>query len=180
MRATWIQTHGPHSNFTGSQPGSSMPLSLHTRTLCGLRVLCASVVSLRSRALKPWLALGTLVACSSPGPETVKLPEHQAQRGDEPPVLVNRVSPVTYPSALLARGIEGKVVLRLFVDTLGRLSPDSTRLAESSGYPAMDSAALAAVAEFRFAPALRNGVPVAAAFLQPVHFRHPQAGGTTP
>ena len=140
---------------------------------------------LRVSAVNPRRALAVvlaaaLVACSRPDGETVKLPEHQAQRGDEPPVLVNRVSPVSYPPALLARGIEGKVVLRLFVDTLGRLSPDSTRLAESSGYPAMDSAALAAVAEFRFAPALRNGVPVAAAFLQPVHFRHPQAGGTTP
>jgi hypothetical protein len=32
----------------------------------------------------------------------------------------------------------------------------------------------------RFAPALKNGVPAAAAFLQPVHFRHPEAGGVTP
>lgn len=157
-----------------------MTSSPSAQFLCALRVLRASALRTQAPGVATLAAIVTLVACSSPGPETVKLPEHQAQRGDEPPVLVNRVSPVTYPSALLARGIEGKVVLRLFVDTLGRLSPDSTRLAESSGYPAMDSAALAAVAEFRFAPALRNGVPVAAAFLQPVHFRHPQAGGTTP
>jgi len=126
------------------------------------------------------LMLGAL-ACSRPEENTVRLPENPvARRGDEPPVLVNRESPVGYPGALLARGIEGKVVLRLHVDTLGRLVADSTRVAESSGYPAMDSAALAAVPEFRFAPALRNGTPVAATFLQPVHFRHPQAGGTIP
>ena len=157
-----------------------MSQQLPVQLLRDLPSLCVSALSARARALPTTIALVATVACSRPEADTVKLPENPVQRGDEPPVLVNRVSPVTYPSALLARGIEGKVVLRLFVDTLGRLSPDSTRLAESSGYPAMDSAALAAVAEFRFAPALRNGVPVAAAFLQPVHFRHPQAGGTTP
>lgn len=94
--------------------------------------------------------------------------------------MVNPVSPVQYPPALFARGIEGKVVLRLYADEAGRLNRDSTTIAESSGYPALDSAALGAVPEFRFAPALRNGTPVATSFLQPVHFRHPQAGGTSP
>ncbi len=122
-----------------------------------------------------------LTGCSSPDGDTVRLPENPtARRGDEPPVLINRESPVEYPPALFARGIEGKVVLRLHADTAGRLAPDSTRIAESSGYPAMDSAVLAAVGTFRFAPALKNGGPVAATFLQPVHFRHPQAGGVTP
>jgi protein TonB len=93
---------------------------------------------------------------------------------------VNPESPVEYPAALFARGIEGKVILRLHVDEAGRIASESTKVAESSGYPALDSAALAAVPRFRFAPALRNGQPVAATFLQPVHFRHPQAGGTTP
>jgi TonB family protein len=81
---------------------------------------------------------------------------------------------------LFSRGIEGKVLLRLHVDESGRLVAESTRIAESSGYPALDSAALGAADRFRFAPALRGGTPVAATFLQPIHFRHPEAGGTTP
>jgi TonB family protein len=121
------------------------------------------------------------LACSRPDSNTMRLPENPAvQRGDDPPVAVNPESPVEYPPALFARGIEGNVVLRLFVDEAGNLAPDSTRVAESSGYPALDSAALAAAGRLRFAPALRNGAPVAAVFLQPVHFRHPQAGGTNP
>ena len=124
--------------------------------------------------------LAFLVACTRPDSDMVRLPENTARRGDDPPVLVNRESPVEFPPALFARGIEGKVILRLHADSAGRLLPDSTRIAESSGYPALDSAALAAVGSFRFAPALRNGAPVAATFLQPVHFRHPQAGGVTP
>ena len=127
------------------------------------------------------LGLGLLAACSRGDGNTVKLPENQpAKRGEDAPVAVNAVSPVEYPAALFARGIEGKVILRLHVDSAGRVRPESTKVAESSGYPALDSAALAAVPRFQFAPALRNGSPVAATFLQPVHFRHPQAGGTTP
>lgn len=125
--------------------------------------------------------LGLLAACSRGDGNTVKLPENQpVKRGEDAPVAVNAVSPVEYPPALFARGIEGKVILRLHVDSAGHVNPESTRVAESSGYPALDSAALAAVPRFQFAPALRNGSPVAATFMQPVHFRHPQAGGTTP
>jgi periplasmic protein TonB len=121
-----------------------------------------------------------LTACGGADSGTVRLPDETARRGDDPPIAVNAESPVAYPATLFARGIEGKVVLRLHVDELGRLAPDSTSIAESSGYPALDSAALAGVPKLRFAPALRNGAPVAATFLQPVYFRHPEAGGTTP
>ncbi|MGH7569174.1 MAG: energy transducer TonB [Gemmatimonadales bacterium] len=92
----------------------------------------------------------------------------------EPPVAVNADSPVQYPPTLFEQKIEGDVVLRLFVDSTGRLLPDSTRVAESSGYPALDSAALAGASGFRFAPARRRGLPVATWFLQAVEFRHPQ------
>ncbi|HTS88598.1 MAG TPA: energy transducer TonB [Gemmatimonadales bacterium] len=126
----------------------------------------------------PLLLLG--LACSRPDPNTVRLPSQTAHHNDDPPVMINPSSPVVYPQALLARGIEGKVVLRLFVDESGRVDLDSTELAESSGYPALDSAALSAVGQFHFAPALRNGVAIAASFLQPIHFRHPEAGGTSP
>ena len=65
---------------------------------------------------------------------------------EEPPVAINAVSPVRYPPALLEQGIEGQVLLRLYVDSAGHVIPDSTRIAESSGYPALDSAALVGVA----------------------------------
>jgi TonB family protein len=68
------------------------------------------------------------------------------------------------------------VTLRLFVDSTGKLIPESTRVAETSGYPALDSAALNGAKTLRFAPAKRHGVAVATAFLQPVEFR--QVGTT--
>jgi TonB family protein len=93
---------------------------------------------------------------------------------EESPVAINPVSPVRYPQALLDQGIEGRVLLRLYVDSTGKVIPDSTRIAESSGYPALDSAALVASPELRFSPALHHGRPVAAPFLQPVQFRGPR------
>jgi TonB family protein len=131
--------------------------------------------------IRPHVGLALLLGCSRSDANTVALPDRTtARRGDDPPVMVNPESPVEYPPALFARGIGGKVVLRLYVDEAGRLVADSTRIAESSGYPALDSAAVSVAGRFRFAPALRNGTPVAATFLQPIHFRHPEAGGTTP
>ncbi len=125
------------------------------------------------------VATAALLACKDRSVGTVALGDHQPasaeSTADQSPVAINPVTPMTYPPALLEQGIEGRVLLRLFVDAQGNLIPDSTRLAESSGYPALDSAALAGAGELRFSPALRNGRAVAAPFLQPVHFRHPRS-----
>lgn len=91
----------------------------------------------------------------------------------EPPVAINAESPVNYPAQLFREGVEGTVVLRLFVDETGALVLDSTRIHDGSGYPSLDSAVLAGVDAMRFAPARRNGAPVPTWFLQPVHFRQP-------
>jgi protein TonB len=127
------------------------------------------------------LATILIAACNRDRGTTVTLtPDAPASRRTEPPVAINPETPVEYPPALFEQGIEGTVVLRLFTNEQGTVVNDSTRVAESSGYPALDSAAVKAVPRLRFAPARANGTPVAAAFLQPVHFRHPQREGTTP
>ncbi len=109
-----------------------------------------------------------------PGP-AVAIPADQPTpvRPDEPPVPLNPDPPVGYPAGLAAQRIGGVVILGLFVDSAGIVRPESTTVQESSGYPALDSAALAGGPRFRYAPALRDGRPVARAFLQPVTFRAP-------
>jgi len=96
----------------------------------------------------------------------------------EPPVAINGDSPIQYPPRLYDQKVEGDVMLRLFVDSTGRLASESSRVAESSGYPALDSAALSGSRRLRFTPARRHGLPIATAFLQPIEFHHPQAGGS--
>lgn len=136
---------------------------MHPVSLRGLRTTGIALVALAA-------------ACNRPGDDPAGNASNAA-KSDQPPVALNAESPVEYPPALYQQGIEGTVVLQLFVDKEGRTVPESTRVAESSGQPALDSAALAAAPKLRFAPALRNGAPVAAPFLQPIHFRNPEHGG---
>jgi TonB family protein len=67
------------------------------------------------------------------------------------------------------------VTLRIYIDAIGRVHPESTQVVESSGVPAFDSAAVSGVRELQFTPAKRKGTAVAVAVLFPVYFRHPQA-----
>ena len=96
---------------------------------------------------------------------------------DEPPVALDPEPLVEYPQLLYQQGVEGTVTLRLFVDEKGTVVRESTAVAESSGYAAFDSAAVAGVPKMHFAPAQRDGRPVAMMFTQPVHFRRPPAAG---
>jgi protein TonB len=89
-------------------------------------------------------------------------------------VALNADSPVSYPAALFDQKIEGDVLLRLWVDSTGKVTPESTKVIESSGYPALDSAALAGSRNLRYAPAKRRGIPVGTLFVQPIEFRHAQ------
>jgi periplasmic protein TonB len=122
-------------------------------------------------------ALGLACRKAPPTPEGSGAAAASTTPDQEPPVALNANSPIQYPLKLYDQKVEGEVVLRLFVDSAGRLAPESTKVAESSGYPALDSAALTGVKKLRFAPARRHGLAVATAFLQPIEFRHPGAPG---
>ncbi len=116
------------------------------------------------------LAPVMLAACQSE--ESPEQPGEQV-RGFEPPVVTNPEPSVEYPVELFEQQIEGVVHLWLYATEDGTIVADSTRIEESSGFPQLDSAALRSVDQLRFAPARRDGLPVATAFVQPVYFRHP-------
>lgn len=88
--------------------------------------------------------------------------------------MLNEELPFRYPVPLYLDKVQGNVTLRLFVESDGRVVPDSTSVAEPSGYSALDSAALAGATQLRFRPARRRGTPIAVSLLFPVHFRHPE------
>jgi protein TonB len=94
---------------------------------------------------------------------------------DEVPKMINTELPFRYPAALYARRVQGNVTLRLHIDRDGQVRADSTRIEESSGYPALDSAAIQGSQELRFVPAKLHGEPMAVTILFPVYFRHPDA-----
>jgi len=116
------------------------------------------------------LCLGALLLIAScrgrePAPAAADTTENDV------PVAINSGSPFQYPADLYDQGVEGEVRLRLYVDSAGRVQPESTRVASSSGTPGLDSAAVRGAALLQFAPAHRNSHPVAMAFYQPVVFR---------
>jgi len=74
-----------------------------------------------------------------------------------------------YPEASRRRGQEGTVQLELSVDANGRVI--GVRVTESSGFSALDAAAAEAPRDWRFRPAQRAGLPVAATIIHQVHFR---------
>ena len=94
---------------------------------------------------------------------------------DVAPVMLNKELPFRYPPALYAQKVQGNVTLRIFIDSDGSLVPDSTRIAETSGFTALDSAAMKGSRDLKFEPAKTQGQPVPVSILLPVYFRHPDA-----
>lgn len=98
-----------------------------------------------------------------------------ARSPDEVPTMLNTELPFRYPAALYARKVQGNVTLRLRIDRDGQVNTDSTRIEESSGYAALDSAAVRGSQELHFVPAKLRGEPMPVTILFPVYFRHPDA-----
>ena len=81
---------------------------------------------------------------------------------------VNPLPP--YPMAARQLGLEGEVLLRVFVATDGR--PTNVVILKSSGHPMLDESAAQTVrTRWRFIPATRNGVPVDDTVQVPIRFR---------
>ena len=96
-------------------------------------------------------------------------------RPDILPVMLNKDLPFRYPTSLYAKKVQANVTLRVFIDKEGQVVSESTHVAESSGIPSLDSAAVRGSSELRFIPAKTRGEPVPVSILFPVYFRHPEA-----
>ena len=94
---------------------------------------------------------------------------------DVAPVMLNKELPFRYPPALYAQKVQGNVTLRIYIDSNGAIVADSTRVAETSGFSALDSAAMKGSRDLKFDPAKTRGQPVPVSILLPVFFRHPDA-----
>jgi len=119
-------------------------------------------------------------AATPPRPQTASVPIVAADvapgagpdSGATPPrygfgSAANRIP--RYPEDARERGWEGVVVLNVSVGADGRA--DSVRVSRGSGHAVLDHAAADAVRRWRFEPARRAGMPVAAAVDVPIRFR---------
>jgi protein TonB len=85
---------------------------------------------------------------------------------DQPARVISRVKP-DYPRDAFAARLQGTVLVELLVDSSGRVA--RTRVLES--IPQLDPAAVAAVRQWIFFPALHRGRPVASIVEAAVSFR---------
>jgi protein TonB len=87
---------------------------------------------------------------------------------DRMPVLVKAFQPA-YPGLARAAGIEGRVLLRVTIGADGRV--EAASVIRSDVTPAMEKAAINAVMQFEFEPAMQRNVPVRSLMAVPVWFR---------
>lgn len=82
-----------------------------------------------------------------------------------------RLSPIRpeFPATLKAQGMEGDVLVQVDIAVDGRVT--TVAIVRSSGHPAFDEAAKRAAAGERFAPATRDGKPVAFTLTYSYRFR---------
>src|SRR5437763_16648109 len=114
----------------------------------------------RSRSTIVALGVLALVIACGDGDTSQKMAQafqSGAARPDERPRMLNVDLPFHYPPALYARKVQGNVTLYLYVDRDGQVRADSTRIQESSGYAALDSAAVKGSQELHFVPAKLRG-----------------------
>lgn len=77
--------------------------------------------------------------------------------------------PPEYPGIAKKRGLEGTVVLDVFVETTGKVR--ELRVYQPSGHPVLDRAALASVRMWLFEPGMKGDRPVAMWVRVPIRFR---------
>jgi protein TonB len=77
-------------------------------------------------------------------------------------------TPPAYPKQSLRLGEQGKTVLLVELDELGRVADVAVKT--RSGFPRLDEAAINAVKSWHCTPAKRNGVAVRSVALQPFNF----------
>ena len=81
---------------------------------------------------------------------------------------VGRNPPPEYPQAARLAGQEGVVIVLMLCDATGAVQ--DAWIEESSGYPLLDEAELAAVRKWTFVPAVQGGVAVAGYVRRPISF----------
>jgi TonB family protein len=91
------------------------------------------------------------------------------------PRMKNAEPPFHIPPALYEQKVQGNVVLRIYIDRMGNVHPDSTSVMTTSGYPGLDSAAIAGSRDLVFEPARLKGDSIPVLIQFPVFFRHPGA-----
>ena len=103
-----------------------------------------------------------LMQSSSSGPKVVFIPY------DDPPVAMSPIRPI-YPEIAQKVGIEGVVVVQVYIDERGRVK--ETLILKGVPNTGLDEAAMEAIRKTRFRPAKQRERPVGVWISIPVNFK---------
>jgi TonB family protein len=84
---------------------------------------------------------------------------------DQGPIAIRKVPPA-YPDEARSKGVQGLLRVQVLIGTQGRV--EDTRMVQS--IPLLDEAAMAAVRQWEFKPAMAQGKPVPVWVTVPVRF----------
>jgi TonB family protein len=98
---------------------------------------------------------------------TVAPPQPTQRNYDKPPTLIHKTEPL-YTSEAQQKGVEGRAVLIVVIDTNGL--PTDIKIASPLGM-GLDQMAIECVQQWRFKPGTKNGVPVPVTATIEVNFR---------
>ena len=110
-------------------------------------------------------AAGSGAPAGEPAPSGTPRPGDYVYR-DQEPELMSPVEPA-YPEMARSAGVQGRVVLPVFVDSNGAVKDVILK----QGIPLLNDAAIAAVKQYRFKPAMASGKPVGVWVLVPILFQ---------
>ncbi|ATG74887.1 energy transducer TonB [Zobellella denitrificans] len=111
---------------------------------------------------------------SEPTAKVDPKPQPQVTQSSAPkridtPSFKTRPAPIPYPSQARRRGLEGTVVVEVWLDENGRQT--KRLLARSSGVKVLDQTALTAIAKWHFSAYVENGRALAHRVQIPVRFK---------
>lgn len=113
------------------------------------------------------LAVGpaAVAVCDAPPPSGSSVP---VEDYDVPPRPLHITKP-EYPPSALAKGVEGTVLMEILIDSSGRV----VRAKALNSINELNRAAFECVSRWEFAPAMKDGKPVATIAQAPVTFKRP-------
>lgn len=107
---------------------------------------------------------------SAGSPQPPRAPVFVSDIVDEQPVFVSAAAPPQYPDTLRQAGIQGRVIVRLILDTLGRPEPQSLRVVATAN-DGFNQAAIRYVLGCLFRPARVHGQAVRVLIEVPLDFK---------
>lgn len=157
----------PQQHSTTHHPAPARPQGVAAAWLWGLLALAVVTVFsvLAYRTLQMPVDAGPISITTA---ETTSVVSVAGNRDAEP--MASNPTP-GYPAAALNAGTEGDVIVRLQVDANGRVSHAAVVGHDGGIDPALDQAAITALQQWRFQPAMRDGRAINSVVQVPVEFR---------